>query len=117
MFRLGIQRTLRFPLQPRAIRSLHTERHLLSPLARHSRLIGLGLGTCALSLGAVVYADTEVEALTPLSTLFRSYVVYAMCSVPTFVEYSPSILEASAAVPGIRQLSEAIVRKTFFAQV
>ncbi|KAF8603115.1 FAD-linked oxidoreductase [Ceratobasidium sp. AG-I] len=116
MFRLGAQRTLCFPLRPQAIRQLHTQRDLLFPLARRGRLIGLGLGIGGLSLGAVVYADAEAEAVTPLSTLLRSYIVYAMCSVPMFVEYSPSILEASAAVPGIRQLSEAIVRKTFFAQ-
>lgn len=117
MFRLCAQRTLRSLLRPQAVRPLHIQRHPLSPLTRYGRLIGLGLGTCALSLGAVVYADTEAEALTPLGALLRSYVVYAMCSVPTFVNYSPSILEACAAVPGIRQLSEAVVRQTFFAQV
>ncbi|KAG8776921.1 hypothetical protein FRC12_000621 [Ceratobasidium sp. 428] len=101
-------------------RSVHTN----PGLPRHSnRLVKVGLGTCALSLvslaGAAVYADaleSSESTRAPLSTLLRSYFVYSVCSVPAFVNYSPTLLEACASIPGLKQTSEAIVRRTFFAQ-
>lgn len=54
---------------------------------------------------------------TPLSELVRTYVVFAFCSVPTLVEWAPAILAALTAVPGVRQVTEAAVRATFFDQV
>ncbi|KAB5591466.1 hypothetical protein CTheo_5070 [Ceratobasidium theobromae] len=77
---------------------------------------GLGTGGCVLSLGAAVYADGDKESPIPLSTLFRSYFVYSMCSIPTLVNWSPAILETCASVPGVREISQAVVRRTFFAQ-
>ncbi|TCD71433.1 hypothetical protein EIP91_010139 [Steccherinum ochraceum] len=53
---------------------------------------------------------------TPLSALVRSYVVYTACSIPGLVDWSPNILAACMAVPGLKQLTEAVVRATFFDQ-
>ncbi|TFK85683.1 FAD-linked oxidoreductase [Polyporus arcularius HHB13444] len=54
--------------------------------------------------------------LTPLSTLIRTYVVYSFCSVPALVDWAPGILAALSAVPGLKQVTEAVVRATFFNQ-
>ena len=55
--------------------------------------------------------------LTPLSTLIRTYVVYSFCSVPALVDWASAILAALSAVPGLKQVTEAVVRATFFDQV
>jgi len=49
--------------------------------------------------------------------LIRTYIVYSMCSVPVLVDASPRILSVLSAVPGVRQITEAFVRVTFFDQV
>ncbi|CAE6433516.1 unnamed protein product [Rhizoctonia solani] len=36
--------------------------------------------------------------------------------LPTLVNWSPTILEACASIPGVREISQAVVRRTFFAQ-
>jgi hypothetical protein len=53
----------------------------------------------------------------PLSSLLRSYVVYSLCSMPVLVDWSPTILSASLSIPGLKLLSEFLIRHTFFAQV
>ena len=88
---------------------------------------GLGSGTLlatALFLGPI-HADADVQTSEkdahertplPISSLIRSYVVYTMCAIPALVDYSPAILSTLLAVPGVRQLTEAFVRVTFFDQ-
>ncbi|KAA1468315.1 FAD-linked oxidoreductase [Dentipellis sp. KUC8613] len=39
-----------------------------------------------------------------------------MCSIPPLVDWSPSILAFLTSIPGVKQITEAIVRNTFFAQ-
>lgn len=101
-----------------AFRSAHT-----SPgLPTRGRLLGLGLGAGALglsTLGLTAYADSgETSAPnTSLGSLARSYLVYSLCSVSPLVNHSPAILSTCASIPGLRELSEAVVRRTFFAQV
>lgn len=56
--------------------------------------------------------DTEVS----LRALVRSYAVYTMCSIPALVDYSPKLLELGS-VPGLKWITEALVRVTFFDQV
>jgi proline dehydrogenase len=79
--------------------------------------------TLILGWGYSLYADTpplpreHEPAPTPLSQLLRSYVVYSMCSIPGIVDASPALLSFCTSVPGLRQLTEAFVRATFFAQV
>lgn len=50
------------------------------------------------------------------STLLRSYFVYSVCSFPAIVNYSPVIISAATSIPGLRQIAEAVIRGTFFAQ-
>lgn len=60
---------------------------------------------------------TRNRPLSSLSTLIRAYVVYSFCSVPVLVDWAPAILETLSAVPGLRQITETVVRATFFDQV
>lgn len=46
----------------------------------------------------------------------RAYVVYAMCSVPPLVDWSPQILSTLFSIPVISDIAKAIVRITFFDQ-
>lgn len=99
------------------------------------RLTALGLAS-GVALGASIFvqdaragtaatSDANVTSSnlrrdlppTPLSELVRTYVVFAFCSVPTLVEWAPAILATLTAVPGVRQVTEAAVRATFFDQV
>jgi proline dehydrogenase len=77
--------------------------------------------TLVLGLGYSLYAEapvpSEERVSTPLSSFLTSYVVYSICSVPGLVDASPALLAFCTSVPGIRQLTEAFVRATFFKQV
>ena len=64
--------------------------------------------------GGTIAAGTQVQA--PLSELVRTYVVYSLCSIPALVDWSPAILSTLSSVPGLKQITEAIVRITFFDQ-
>ncbi|KAI0034966.1 FAD-linked oxidoreductase-like protein [Vararia minispora EC-137] len=65
-------------------------------------------------------ADTRVQRFRseppPLSELARAYIVYAMCSFPTLVDWSPAMLKFLVSIPGVKQLTELFIRHTFFAQ-
>ena len=86
---------------------------------------GVGSGTLLATalLLSPIHADAEPQhgeherAPTPISSLVRSYVVYTMCAIPALVDYSPTILSTMLAIPGVKQLTEAFVRVTFFNQV
>lgn len=88
-------------------------------------VVGGGALTATLMLGwgYTLYADTpplsreHEPAPTPLPQLLRSYAVYSMCSIPGLVDASPALLSFCTSVPGLRQLTEAFVRATFFTQV
>ncbi|CAE6464416.1 unnamed protein product [Rhizoctonia solani] len=101
-----------------SVRQLHTTPGPIS--SRSPRLAwGLGAGVAVLGVaGITIYADsnTAPPGTTTLSSLARGYLVYSLCSVPPLVNNSPSILNACANIPGLRELSEAVVRRTFFAQ-
>jgi hypothetical protein len=78
--------------------------------------------TLMLCWGYPLYADVPSESPkeptpTPLSKLLSSYVVYSACSIPGLVEASPALLALCTSIPGLRQLTEAFVRATFFNQV
>ncbi|KAH9850565.1 FAD-linked oxidoreductase [Lenzites betulinus] len=60
--------------------------------------------------------DGAVQQQQPLAELLRTYVVFAFCSVPQLVEWAPAILEGLSTVPGLKQVTEAAVRATFFNQ-
>lgn len=74
---------------------------------------------------AHVYADAEREngsasqgpQSAPMSELIRSYFVYTMCSFPTLVDWSPTILDTFTSIPGLKQITEAFIERTFFKHV
>lgn len=105
-------------LPPRFYQSSHS---LSGCTRRPSRISIVGGGAFAASsvLGYYVYADASPpteRAPTPLSKLVTSYVVYSLCSIPGLVDTSPALLAFCTSVPGLRQLTEAFVRATFFTQ-
>lgn len=77
--------------------------------------------TLVLGLGYSLYADAPLPSKEsvpiPLSKSLTSYVVYSLCSVPGLVDVSPALLSFCTSIPGLRQLTEALVRATFFEQV
>lgn len=98
------------------------------PSRRYSRLgvaaVGLLGGSIYLEWPPKVYADEldrpsqmKERSPTPLSTLIRTYGVYSMCSIPALIDWAPSILSFMSSIPVVRQITEAFVRQTFFAQV
>ncbi|TFK38690.1 FAD-linked oxidoreductase-like protein [Crucibulum laeve] len=105
---------------PRRWARYSTNAHVSRPgiTIRTASLSATALLSVSLGLGAYrVYADYEEEATAPrpsLKTLVRSYFVFSMCSVPRLVDASPKILEVLSSIPGIKQLTEAFVRVTFF---
>lgn len=56
------------------------------------------------------------ETSTP--ALIRSYLVYTACSLPFLIDTAPSLLHVftHSPIPGLRQITEFLVRHTFFAQ-
>ena len=68
-----------------------------------------------------VFADSDVDTIRvkdpSLGSFVRAYTVYAMCSVPALVDASPRLLSFLTSIPGIKQITEAFVRITFFDQV
>jgi proline dehydrogenase len=93
--------------------------------SRSLRISTVGSGTLTatlmLGLGYSLYADAPLlpkeRGHTPVSKLLSSYVVYSAFSVPGLVDSSPALLAFCASIPGLRQLTEAFVRATFFKQV
>jgi proline dehydrogenase len=53
----------------------------------------------------------------PLTNMLRSYVVYTMCCIPALVDWSPKILGTLLSIPVVGDVTELLVRVTFFAQV
>ncbi|OCF37810.1 hypothetical protein I316_00034 [Kwoniella heveanensis BCC8398] len=70
--------------------------------------------------GAGSGAGKPKSSLESASTgaLLRSYLVYSIISLPYLVDYSPTILHAltHSPIPFLKQITEAIVRQTFFYQ-
>lgn len=77
-------------------------------------------GASVLAASTLALSSTPTDDLKPepsLGSLIRSYTVYTMCSFPSLVDASPRILSVMSSVPGLRQITEAFVRVTFFDQV
>lgn len=70
-------------------------------------------------LATTVFADNDVETIKDrsLGSFVRAYTVYTICSVPALVDASPRLLSFLTSIPGIKQITEAFVRITFFDQV
>ena len=73
----------------------------------------------SLLLASTVFTDDGAETIkkSSLGSLVRAYTVYTMCSVPALVDASPRLLSFLTSIPGLKQITEAFVRITFFDQV
>jgi proline dehydrogenase len=100
------------PFPPRTSRRLRISAAGGGALTVTTLIFGWGY-----SLHADAAPPSVERALAPLPRLFTSYVVYSMCSVPGLVDASPGLLAVCTSIPGLRQLTEAFVRATFFTQV
>ncbi|TBU56221.1 FAD-linked oxidoreductase [Dichomitus squalens] len=79
--------------------------------------LGLTLSTSAIYVDAQEQIPIKgVLQTAPLSELVRTYLVYSLCSIPLLVDWSPTILSILLAIPGVKQITEGIVRVTFFDQ-
>ena len=73
----------------------------------------------SLLLASTVFTDDGTETIkeSSLGSLVRAYTVYTMCSVPALVDASPRLLSFLTSIPGVKQITEAFVKITFFDQV
>ena len=96
-------------------RSMHTPTRPI----RHLRLGRITLASSLLLGGSLLVVSPPENHSTPLSTLLRSYIVYSMCSIPALVDYAPTILDTlmTSRIPFVKEVTQAVVRATFFAQV
>ncbi|KAF8337661.1 FAD-linked oxidoreductase [Amanita rubescens] len=98
---------------------VHARNWTRSSYRRNLALATISSGTLGFALTKQRTDTNEHSNNTPnhsLSSLVRAYAVYSMCSVPSIVEYSPHILRILLSVPVVRQITEVLVRVTFFNQ-
>jgi proline dehydrogenase len=130
---LGVLRTRAVATTARCYGARYTSRasSTKSPLSRTVLKwtlagTGLGIGLTATGLGVALYQESNLRATaeregtrppTPLRELLRTYVVYGLCSFPTLVDWSPTILSTLLGIPLVNKITEAVVRVTFFDQV
>ncbi|KAF8816681.1 FAD-linked oxidoreductase [Phlegmacium glaucopus] len=76
------------------------------------------LTASSLLLASTVFADNNVETSkeSSLGSSIRAYTVYTMCAIPALVDASPRLLSLMSSIPGLKQITEAFVRITFFDQ-
>ncbi|KAK0449641.1 FAD-linked oxidoreductase-like protein [Desarmillaria tabescens] len=79
-------------------------------------LLATGLGLSSSSIHADSDSNDSADKKTPLRELVRSYIVFTMCSFPTLIDLSPTMLDVLTSIPGVKQVTEALVRVTFFNQ-
>lgn len=127
---------LAFTASRRLVLKSLTARRLLSsssrtpPPTHSSRLLSrrafyattLSLGVAGIAVATPVAQSPDVERQQedfrpPLSALIRAYIVYSICSIPPLVNAAPKLLSLCQSIPGLRQITEAVVRVTFFNQV
>lgn len=99
----------------------HTPRFRATPRFTRIALFSSGLlgGTIYLTRPAIradVYQEDRSARQVPFPTLLRSYVVYSLCSIPLVIDSSPTILSFFLSIPGVRYITQAVIRSTFFAQ-
>ncbi|EIN13286.1 FAD-linked oxidoreductase [Punctularia strigosozonata HHB-11173 SS5] len=76
----------------------------------------LGLGDRSVHADADAEEDKHKRPTASLGSLIRTYVVYAACSFPTLVDAAPTVLNTLLSIPGVKHITEAVVRATFFSQ-
>lgn len=57
-------------------------------------------------------------AAVPTTSLVRAWLVYSLCAFPTLIDISPSVLDfcSKTSIPGVKAVTEAVIRRTFFDQ-
>lgn len=120
--RVGALGARSLPRRP-VVRSISTTADASSAPPRSSRLGLLALVPVALAGAVLVSPSSDPEPQTniaalPTSALLRSYFVYTACSWPRLIDAAPGLLHAftHSPVPGLKAITEAVVRRTFFAQ-
>jgi len=79
---------------------------------------GAAMATAAILTQPIVRNDDKTPApRRPVSAILRAYAVYTACSIPALVDASPKILSTMGSIPGLSTVTEAVVRRTFYAQV
>jgi hypothetical protein len=123
MFRPELFSMLSLRRAPRLIRLVHTSprppprpRPRVLVLAGATLLAGAALVPTA-GPGAEIQVQQQTQTQTPLLVLLRSYFVYSLISIPALVDNSPQILSVLTSIPGLKQITEAIIRVTVFPQV
>lgn len=73
--------------------------------------------SATLSPGIVSPPAPSIQDASVLE-LARSYLVYTLCSIPMLIDHSPTLLHTltHSPIPGLKTLTESVVRGTFFAQ-
>ncbi|KAK0232101.1 FAD-linked oxidoreductase-like protein [Armillaria nabsnona] len=97
--------------------SLRTSRSRIGAISGGILLAtGLGVSSSPIHADSEYDDSTNSKASTPLRELVRSYIVYTMCSFPVLIDLSPTMLDVLTSIPGVKQVTEAVVRITFFDQ-
>ncbi|KAF8319865.1 FAD-linked oxidoreductase-like protein [Cantharellus anzutake] len=93
-------------------------------------LYGVTGTTIAVILPSIIWLDTENQGPIPerttnkskendepsFSSLLRSYFVYTLCSITPLVDAGPQIISTLFAIPILKQVSELVIRESFFKQ-
>lgn len=97
-----------------------------SSSSSHSRRrTNIALGTSIILLGlGYTLGKTDPSTHSPslakesTTTLLRSYLVWTLTSFPSLVDRSPQLLDTlfHSSIPGVKPISEFVVRHTFFPQ-
>lgn len=92
----------------------------------------LGIAAFAAMTPTLVYLDTRLnindddsdvqsgglrKGRRSMTSLIKSYFVFAVCSIPPLVDHAPFIMATLMAVPGLKTIVESIIKHTFFDQV
>ena len=121
MFRLHLRSLNLNNLKPRNTQSYFTARNSYGVVLTKKRTAARVtlLTASSLLLVSTVFADNCVETKKgpSLGSFVRAYTVYTMCAVPALVDASPRLLSFLSSIPGLKQITEAFVRITFFNQV
>lgn len=108
------------PLLPVAILSGLATAYLLSPSVSASVGNDNDEITALTTSSSSSPSPSPLNSLTsaPTSHILRSYLVYSACSIPPLIDNAPGLLHffTHSPIPGLKGITEAIVRRTFFAQ-
>ena len=84
------------------------------------------VGIAAYAIPQPLAADEDSKPPRPTSSLqsqstsslLRAYLVFSLCSIPPLIDHAPSLLRTltHSPIPGLKEVTEGVVRHTFFRQ-